>query len=559
VTGVLAINLWSPQHGLPVGVALLTAFLLGVVHGITPDEHTWPITFSYALGSFSARKGMRSALAFSLAFTAQRALLSELAYLGLLAIRDNATWNAAIYMVVGVVMAAAAFYVLRLRCALHLHLWPPSVGGCHRPQHADTAEWAGRTPTPAMAAVHGFIAGWGMGAFALIMMTVLAPAMPSAALGWAPGAAFGLGTTAVLAGAGAVIGALIRRQRLPRRLAERVAQEGAGWTLLAGGVLFTAAGVAGLAVPSVMTAGISTGIHVHNLDQVNIGTLLVILLVAVAAVTITRTVRRFRHLPASPARLVLLARPGAGQSTQARRLAALLGVTHLSAGELLRQEMTVPSAGARAVAAAAGRGDLAPDDLVEAMLRPRLEQAAAGGGYVLDGFPRDLAQARALAAPGGLEPDVAVALEVSPAECRRRLLAWAREEGRGDDTPATTDRRLAAYDRDMAPVLRYYADAGILVTVDGDGTPAEVTERILARIRPVLRRPGHGPGVTGAETAGGQDPLKLSARLAVRRPRLRRLQLRAGCQLTARRRSSGTFAMSRSSVAAPTAPSSARR
>ncbi len=131
MTGPLPPNLWSPEHGLSIGMALLTAFLLGVVHGVTPDEHTWPITFSYAIGSFSARKGMRAALAFSLAFTAQRALLSELAYLGLLAIRDNPTWNAAIYIVVGVVMMAAAFYVLRLRCAFHLHLWPPSVGGCH--------------------------------------------------------------------------------------------------------------------------------------------------------------------------------------------------------------------------------------------------------------------------------------------------------------------------------------------------------------------------------------------------------------------------------------------
>ena len=301
MSGVLAINLWSPQQGLPAGAALLTAFLLGVVHGVTPDEHTWPITFSYAVGSFSARKGMRAALAFSLSFTLQRALLSELAYLGLFAIRNNPTWNAAIYVVVGVVMVLAAFYVLRLRCSLHLHLWPPSVGGCHRPSHADTAEWAGRTPTPAMAAVHGFVAGWGLGAFALIMMTVLAPAMPSAALGWAPGAAFGLGTTAVLAGAGAVIGALIRHQRLPRQLAERVAQEGAGWTLLAGGVLFTVAGAAGLAVPPIMTAGISTGIHVHNLDQVNVGTLLVILVVAVAIVTITTTIRLLRHLPATGA------------------------------------------------------------------------------------------------------------------------------------------------------------------------------------------------------------------------------------------------------------------
>jgi hypothetical protein len=299
VNSLLALNLWSPHHGLSLGVVIVTAFVLGVVHGVTPDEHTWPITFSYAVGSFSARKGMRAALAFSLSFTVQRALLSELAYVGLIHIGDNATYNAVIYVVVGAVMAAAAFYVLRLRCALHLHFWPPRVGGCHRPSHADAAEWAGRTPTLAMAAVHGFVAGWGLGAFALIMATVLAPAMPSAALGWVPGAAFGLGTTAVLAGAGAVIGALIRHQRLQKQLAQRVAQEGAGWTLLVGGALFAAAGIAGLIDPSVMTAGISTGIHIHNLDQLGVGTLLVLLVVVVAAVTITRTVHQFRRLPTS--------------------------------------------------------------------------------------------------------------------------------------------------------------------------------------------------------------------------------------------------------------------
>ncbi len=294
---ILAINLWSPHHGLPVGIAILTAFALGVVHGVTPDEHTWPITFSYAMGSFSARRGMRSALAFSLSFTVQRALLSELAYLGMLEITANPTWNAVVYVVVGAVMVIAAFYVLRFRCALHVHLWPPSIGKCHR--QIDTGGWATRTPTPAMAAVHGFVAGWGLGAFALIMATVLAPAMPSAALGWAPGVAFGLGTTAVLVLAGAVIGSLIRHQRIPEQLAQKVAQEGAGWTLLAGGALFGAAGCAGLVVPSVMTAGISTGIHVHNLDQVNVGTLLVGLVVVVSVVAITRTVHRLRHVSAA--------------------------------------------------------------------------------------------------------------------------------------------------------------------------------------------------------------------------------------------------------------------
>ena len=289
-----ALNLWSPHQGLSVGVAILTAFALGVVHGITPDEHTWPITFSYAIGSFSTRKGMRSALAFSLSFTIQRAILSELGYFGMLKIAGNPTWNAAVYIVVGVTMMLAAFFVLRLRCALHLHLWPPSIGRCQR--HTDANEWASRTPTPAMAAVHGFVAGWGLGAFALIMVTVLSPAMPNAELGWVPGAAFGLGTTVVLVLAGAAIGSLIRRQRLPEQLAQRVAQEGAGWTLLAGGVLFAVAGVAGLVDTSIMTSGLTTGIHVHNLDQINVGTLLVVLVVVIAVVTISRTVHRMRHL-----------------------------------------------------------------------------------------------------------------------------------------------------------------------------------------------------------------------------------------------------------------------
>jgi hypothetical protein len=296
---LLALDLWSPHHGLSFGIVVITAFLLGVIHGVTPDEHTWPITFSYALGSFSTRKGMRSALAFSLSFTLQRALLAELAYLGLLHLAGSATWNALIYMIVGAVMVLASFYVLHMRCSLHLHLWPPSVGGCHRPSHALESEWVGRTPSPAMAIVHGFLAGWGLGAFALIVTTVLAPAMPSAALGWVPGAAFGLGTTAVLVGVGAVVGSLVRKQRLPEQLAQRVAQEGAGWTLLLGGAFFVVAGAAGLADPSLMNAGISTGIHVHNLDQLGVGTLLVVLVVAVALVVIARTVHQFRHLPAA--------------------------------------------------------------------------------------------------------------------------------------------------------------------------------------------------------------------------------------------------------------------
>jgi adenylate kinase len=133
-----------------------------------------------------------------------------------------------------------------------------------------------------------------------------------------------------------------------------------------------------------------------------------------------------------PRRLVMLARPGAGKSTQASPVADALRVTHLSVGKVLRQEVTVGSALGRAVAPALERGDLAPDELVVAAILPRLESGTAADGYVLDGFPRDLAQVEAFAQAidPALQPQVALFLDVSPDECRGRLLARAGQEGR---------------------------------------------------------------------------------------------------------------------------------
>jgi hypothetical protein len=261
---------------------------------------------------------MRSALAFALAFTLQRAIVSELAYLGLVTLREDAGWNAAVYAIVGAVMALAGFYVLRLRCTLHLHLWPPRVALCrHR---GAGAAWETRMPSMRMAAVHGFIAGFGFGVFALTMATVLAPAMPSAALGWAPGALFGAGTTLVLVGAGALIGALVRRGRLDAGAARRVAQEAAGWTLLVGGALFLAAGIVGLVDPAVMSAGIPTGIDVPNLDQLGVATALVAGVVFVAALTLWRAARRLRAEPlgvGQPLTRAAVARPEAASPAPA--------------------------------------------------------------------------------------------------------------------------------------------------------------------------------------------------------------------------------------------------
>jgi ABC-type nickel/cobalt efflux system permease component RcnA len=91
---------------MPVLMALLTAYLLGIIHGVTPDEHTWPITFSYSIGSYSARQGMKVGFAFSLAFTLQRAIMSELAYLVL----DRLFHLPAIEYIVYVVVGAAMIY-----------------------------------------------------------------------------------------------------------------------------------------------------------------------------------------------------------------------------------------------------------------------------------------------------------------------------------------------------------------------------------------------------------------------------------------------------------------
>ncbi|CAB1129892.1 DsbD_2 domain-containing protein [Candidatus Hydrogenisulfobacillus filiaventi] len=296
------VNLWNPAAGMAVGPTLLTAFLLGVVHGITPDEHTWPITFSYAIGSYSTRGGLKSGLLFSLAFTVQRAIASELAYLSLARFLTRPGVDAVVYVLVGAAMAWAGSYALHHRHALHLHLF-------HRREHAagpdnDLENWAprARAPRPAMALLHGFIAGWGVGAFATILYTVLAPSMPGPAWGWAPGAAFGLGTTAVQAAAGAAFGAASRQLHLSPDQAANVAFTTSGRTLWWGGWAFVVAGILGLIFPPVMQAGITTGLHIHNLHTLGIGFVLVMVTVlGVGVGSLVREVRRAARANRLPA------------------------------------------------------------------------------------------------------------------------------------------------------------------------------------------------------------------------------------------------------------------
>jgi hypothetical protein len=237
---------------MPVFAALAYSFLFGLLHGILPDEHTWPITFSYAIGGASGKAGMKAGLYFSAAFTVQRMLISELAYLALAPFLLSPRVNGVVYVVVGIAMSAAGAIVLRQNHYVHLHL----VGHHHEEakemettsrvisaHHADDAG-AASAPPAQWTVVHGFIAGFGFGGFSMFVNTVAAPAMPSAWVGFLPGLLFGLGTMLMLVIVGALFGASLRWiHALTEQEVKQIGVQTGGRTLFFGGLLFGAAGV----------------------------------------------------------------------------------------------------------------------------------------------------------------------------------------------------------------------------------------------------------------------------------------------------------------------------
>ena len=183
-------------------------------------------------------------------------------------------------------------------------------------------------------------------------------------------------------------------------------------------------------------------------------------------------------------RLLLLAPPGAGKGTQATRLAERYGIAHISSGDLLRREIAAGTDVGRTAAAFVEGGDLVPDDLLLDLVARRVIEAAADGGYVLDGWPRNLAQAEAayrLAVQlDGVTLQAVLHLQVRRDELVRRMRARAGAEGRSDDTERTMAHRIDVYHELTEPLLGFYADRGILHTIDGDRTPDEVTASITA-------------------------------------------------------------------------------
>ena len=181
-------------------------------------------------------------------------------------------------------------------------------------------------------------------------------------------------------------------------------------------------------------------------------------------------------------RLLLIGAPGAGKGTQAVKLAEHFGVTHISSGDLLRQHVTDHTSFGAKVKEYVSAGDLVPDQLVLDMLRKPIVEASAEGGYVLDGFPRTVDQAEIAyetARELGVAVQVAAYLEVPREELVRRLLA----RGRGaDDTQAVIEHRLEVYDAKTQPMIEYYAEREILVTVDGAQAADDVTAALVDQI-----------------------------------------------------------------------------
>jgi hypothetical protein len=236
---------------------LIDCFLLGLLHGIVPDEHTWPITFSYAIGSGGSWQGMRRGIYFAGAFTLQRALLSELAWFALASFLHRPGIQAAVYIAVGAAMTLAGWLLLRRGRYGHIHLlghhhgreeaMEPSGAVLGRSHAAcdDAGHDDGEAALPARwTIVHGFIAGFGIGGFAVYVNGVAAPAMPSAWAGFLPGLIFGLGTVAMLALIGAAFGAAVPAvTRWRKQDVQRFGAHAGALMLFAGGFLYAVAGI----------------------------------------------------------------------------------------------------------------------------------------------------------------------------------------------------------------------------------------------------------------------------------------------------------------------------
>ena len=179
--------------------------------------------------------------------------------------------------------------------------------------------------------------------------------------------------------------------------------------------------------------------------------------------------------------LLVLGPQGAGKGTQAKRISSEYGIPHVSTGEMFRAEQAAGTELGRRVGEIMAKGELVPDDLTIALIQDRLGRPDAAPGFVLDGFPRNIAQAEALDAMlGGLGRSLGAILyfDVPDEVGFERALKRAELEGRKDDTPDAIRARLAIYHSETEPIVEHYRVTGKLVPLHGDRTIEEVWNEV---------------------------------------------------------------------------------
>ena len=191
-------------------------------------------------------------------------------------------------------------------------------------------------------------------------------------------------------------------------------------------------------------------------------------------------------------KLIFLGHPGAGKGTQAARIEAAYDIPQLSTGDMLRAAVAAGTEIGKQAKDIMARGDLVPDNVVVGIISERIEAADCANGFILDGFPRNLSQARALdgvLVEKGIDLDAVIELAVDPEILIARILKRAQESAqdsaqgpRDDDTEEALHHRLRVYEEQTAPVADFYAEKGILRTLDGMQEMDEVTQQIRSAL-----------------------------------------------------------------------------
>jgi adenylate kinase len=205
--------------------------------------------------------------------------------------------------------------------------------------------------------------------------------------------------------------------------------------------------------------------------------------------------------------VLILGPQGSGKGTQAARVASEYGIPHIATGDMFRNAISSRTQLGLEVEPILASGALVPDEVTIRLIRERLADDDAQAGFILDGFPRNTAQAEALddlLAELGRPLDVVLELQVPSEICKERLLERARLEGRADDTPEVIARRLDIYHRETAPLVGYYLPRGVVVGIHGERSPDEVWAEIVEALERVAQRAAAGREAARPQSGPGE-------------------------------------------------------